>query len=184
MSDDYTEDIQFCRDYNDLNEFEKIDCNAFVGPLVSKNAVKTYGVANGSLFIYGDDTEFTYRISKSLNNYLIKSALIDHQDVPKDNNVTKPSFWWKDYYALRNRFFIVDEFSTSTFSKYKSKFKLSIKAARGVAAALVKPSYKNYRLLRIKILSKALKDGLCNRMGKVIDPKDYLKELKRKKHAL
>ena len=40
------------------------------------------GIADGSLFIYGDDTEYTRRVSKKHNLYLIRDAVIDHQDAP------------------------------------------------------------------------------------------------------
>ena len=47
---------------------------------------------DGSLFIYGDDSEYTRRVSGKHKLYLIRDAVIDHQDAPVlDANMTRPS---------------------------------------------------------------------------------------------
>lgn len=171
-------DITFQNDFNKLDLYEKIDANAFVGPLISKKAIDKVGFADGSLFIYGDDTEYTFRVNKYFNNYLIKEAVIDHQDQPITNTITHPNFWWKEYYCYRNRYFFISEFSNNIFKSIISKIKYTLILLKSIFAALIKPGYKHYRLLRISILIKAINDGLFNKKGKIIDPKDYLSKLK------
>ncbi len=72
----------------------EIDANAFVGPLVSANAIKDIGIANGGLFIYGDDTEYTYRLTRKYKMIVVKSAVINHRDVFASGTFN-PSAWWK-----------------------------------------------------------------------------------------
>ena len=50
--------------------------------------------ADGSLFIYGDDSEYTRRVSGKHKLYLIRDAVIDHQDAPVlDVNMTPDGSW-------------------------------------------------------------------------------------------
>lgn len=86
------------------------DANAFVGPLFPGKVVDELGIADGSLFIYGDDSEYTRRVSGKHKLYLIRDAVIDHQDAPVlDANMT-PAGWWKEYYCNRNQYFMIREF--------------------------------------------------------------------------
>ena len=80
------------RDADQLKAVTEEDANAFVGPLFSGKVVDELGIADGSLFIYGDDSEYTRRVSGKHKLYLIREAVIDHQDAPVlDANMTRPS---------------------------------------------------------------------------------------------
>ena len=77
------------RDADQLKAVTEEDANAFVGPLFSGKVVDELGIADGSLFIYGDDSEYTRRVSGKHKLYLIRDAVIDHQDAPVlDANMT------------------------------------------------------------------------------------------------
>lgn len=99
-------DISIYKNYEDIPEISLIEADAFVGPLVSKSAVYNLGIANGSFFIYGDDLEYTYRISRELPVVLVKNAVINHRDQPV-KGIQTPNNWWKDYYMYRNRIFFI-----------------------------------------------------------------------------
>lgn len=157
-----------------------IEANAFVGPLFSKKAVDLCGYPDSNLFIYGDDTEYTYRISRKMKSYLIIDSIIDHEDLPAQNNIVDPKSWWKEYYMLRNKIFFVREFGSNPLTRIVGYLLLSIKILKSTMAALVKKQYLKYRMIRIKLLTKALMDGLRGKTGKTLDPSHYFKILSEK----
>lgn len=161
--------------YNDFpTEFE-INANAFVGPLISKKAINEVGIPNGGLFIYGDDTEYTYRINRKFKIYVIKDAIINHRDVTFVDNKknVNPKIWWKDYYMYRNMFLFIKEFSHNKIHQLIASLYLTIFIDLRVFSAFIKPKFRGYRKLRKLILLKAIKDGKTNRNGKIIDPAKY-----------
>ena len=164
--------------YKDLEKINPVEANAFVGPLISKEAVQKVGIADGSLFIYGDDTEYTYRVTRCFSGFMIRDAVIDHQDPPLvGDNYLEPKGWWKEYYSNRNWMLLVNEFSENKCKRICAKLIVGIKILRYMIAAAIKPKYTGYRILRIKLLAMALNDGLKNRHGKSIDPSKYRNKL-------
>ena len=164
--------------YKDLERINPVEANAFVGPLISKEAVHKVGIADGSLFIYGDDTEYTYRITRHFSGFMIRDAVIDHQDPPLvGDNYLEPKGWWKEYYSNRNWMLLVNEFTENKYKRICAKLIIGSKMLRFIIAAAIKPKYAGYRILRIKLLAMALNDGLKNRHGKSIDPLEYNKKL-------
>jgi GT2 family glycosyltransferase len=66
-------------DVNDLLDqclLIKEDANAFVGLMVDRNVVRNIGFPMKELFIWGDDTEYTLRISKYAGLYLFMQGYI------------------------------------------------------------------------------------------------------------
>lgn len=156
-----------------MKQIHSVEANAFVGPLISNEAVKKVGIADGSFFIYGDDTEYTYRITRQLKGYVIKSAVIDHQDPPLSNNYLEPSAWWKEYYSNRNRYFMVRRFQHRIIKKVLGYVVVTVPMITQLGAALIKPKYKGKRILRLQVLILSVRDGMANRRGKTIDPVEY-----------
>jgi GT2 family glycosyltransferase len=171
------EDINVAESYEALKPVTLVEANAFVGPLISKSAVETVGIADGSLFIYGDDTEYTYRLSRVKNIFLVKDAIIEHQDPPVANNYMQPKGWWKEYYRIRNRFFLYQEFHKDPAKRFLSQLCMSGITVKLMVAAIIKPKYRSNRKLRLWILTKALSDGILNKRGCQVDPSKYMKML-------
>lgn len=169
---------------NSLEEFDditEIETNAFVGPLVSKHAIANVGIPNGSLFIYGDDTEYMYRISRKYKLYLIKDAVMNHRDVQENNSVINPGRFWKEYYKYRNRLLFIAEFQENRWKRFCGQM-LVIKAIlRETISTLRHKEYHGYRKLRISCLFKAISDGLSLRSGKTIDPAEFMKAIGHRK---
>lgn len=163
--------------YEDLKEINKVEANAFVGPLISKKAMETVGIADGSLFIYGDDTEYTYRVSRRFESYLVKNAVIDHQDPPLSANYMEPRAWWKEYYSYRNQYFMIREFQENA-NKVIAYLVLTLPLVKLMIAAAIKPKYKGFHRFRVRLLMKSVIDGLFNKRGKTLDPVEYGKRLK------
>lgn len=167
--------IPVSRNYEELEKVTKEDANAFVGPLFPGKIVSEIGIADGSLFIYGDDTEYTHRVAVAHPLYLIKEAIIDHQDAPVLNENMKPEGWWKEYYGNRNQYFMIREFQTGRVRRLAGYCCFTIR----LLAIMVKSIIKGYDVLRIKLIVQAIKDGLCNRRGKTLDPQKYYDYLKK-----
>lgn len=165
--------VPVAKKYAELESVSRVDANAFVGPLISKEAVRKVGIADGSLFIYGDDTEYTFRISRKMESYLIKGAIIDHQDPPLSENYLDPKAWWKEYYSYRNQYFMIREFQSYKILKPFAYVALTLPILKLMIAAAIKHKYRGLHSIRVRLLMKAISDGLCNRRGKTLDPAEY-----------
>lgn len=163
--------------YEELRAIEDIEANAFVGPIFSRSAIERVGIADGSLFIYGDDTEFTYRVSRCLPCYLVKDAIIDHQDPPLSQNYMAPEAWWKEYYSIRNRYFMISKFHKQWWRRQVAVVCYTMCILKILFAAVIKPKYKGFHGFRAKLLIKAIGDGMKNHRGKQIDPTQYYQQL-------
>lgn len=161
------------------NQYLKIDADAFVGPMFSKKSVKSLGVADGKLFIYGDDTEYTYRITRNYNGYLVTNAVINHRDV-MNTDTSSANWWWKEYYMYRNRFLFINKYQKPIL-KPVSTVLLIMTVLKKILAALTKKQYKGLRLFRVALLFRSMRDGLSNKSGALLKPADYFKDLNLRK---
>ena len=161
-------------DVNLLDLITAIEADAFVGPLISAKAVERHGIADGSLFIYGDDTEYTYRVTRDMKAFLIKNAVIEHQDAPVLDANMSAKGWWKEYYGNRNQFFFIREFRKNIIYRCISYICLCLR----LYAIIIKSGVKRYHILRTRLILKSISDGIMNRRGKTIDPVKYMKYLK------
>lgn len=164
-------------EYDNLQTITQLDANAFVGPLFSKKAVEKLGIPNGNLFIYGDDTEYTYRISREFGVFLIKDAIIDHQDPPNITSEVNPITWWKEYYEIRNKFLFISKYSTSISVTILAKCQLIYILIIKNLATILKKKYKGYKIIRINLLIKAMMDGIRCRSGKTVNPQSYIEKI-------
>lgn len=87
-------------------DFIPLACCSFVSCLVTREAVRECGFPYPEYFIWFDDAEYTYRLSKWRTGVFIKESLVDHHT---PNNM--PVYWdqvtdkslWKYAYGLRNQ---------------------------------------------------------------------------------
>src|SRR5690606_14227684 len=77
----------------------QIDANSFVGPLISYNAIKKVGLPRKDFFIWDDDAEYTYRISRIFPCYVFTNCIIYHKDINPTQK--KIETLWKYFYFLR-----------------------------------------------------------------------------------
>lgn len=166
-------DLYIYNNSDNIKEITEIEADAFVGPLISKRAVETVGFPKGELFIYGDDLEYTYRISRQFDTYLIKNAVINHRDQPSNIGVQKPNNWWKDYYMYRNRIFFVREFQKNKIKMYIGFILVRLRCTKQILLAYRLGYDKKLVKLRIQTIRKAYKDGLKNKTGRTIEPVAY-----------
>lgn len=170
-------DISIGKSLDDFNDVTEVETNAFVGPLVKMSIMKEIGVPNGELFIYGDDTEYMYRISRKYKVCLIKGAVINHRDIIADTKTKNDRGFWKTYYRYRNRLLFIEEFKKDDKSGRIGKRIVVKQALKDCAKSLLKKEYAGNRLLRVKCLLSAVKDGLNGKYGKIIDPIEFSKKI-------
>ena len=167
--------------YSDLMIFQSsdmipdtcyIEANAFVGPLISRRVVENMGYPDGSLFIYGDDLEYTYRISRNYKIMLVKEAVINHRDQPVYGK-QRPENWWKDYYQYRNRVLFIRKYKISFFQEVIGLTLLCFRIFKQIMKAFLFETDIKMKRLRIKTLIFAVLDGLQGMSGKTVDPNKY-----------
>lgn len=169
-------DIWIANSIDDLQDVTKIETNAFVGPLVKKEVFDNVGYPDGGLFIYGDDTEFMYRVSRKYSVYLIKNAVINHRDVIEKPGVVNPKAFWKEYYKYRNRFLFVQKYQTTCLKGVKGRALVMIAVLKETGSTIKNKKFKGVRKLRIALLQKSVIDGMRGINGKTIDPATYVEQ--------
>jgi len=158
----------------EMQPVEEIDADAFVGPMFPKKIVEECGVADGGLFIYGDDTEYTTRVHQKYRLYLIKDAVIDHNDPPLANDVFSPKTYWKLYYTIRNRVLLAMKYNKA-LGRICAFFLLTGDFLWQVAYCLLRSKLGKSRWLRLRLVWKAYADGLLGKKGKTVDPVEFAK---------
>lgn len=164
--------------YEDVPIISNIDADAFVGPLIKRNVIDDVGVPMGGLFIYGDDLEYTYRISQKYKVKLIKAAVICHRDQPI-HGVQKPNNWWKDYYTYRNRIIFIKKYGKNGFCRFVGVCLLKLSASKQIIKCRFSKLAKPLKAIRIKLYRQAIKDGRNGKLGKTVDPKVFNEQLKK-----
>lgn len=168
-----TKDMPVTDDVNKLKDVEELEADAFVGPLFSKAAIERVGIADGDLFIYGDDLEYTYRVSRFFKILLIKDAIINHKDPLRTNQALNPKWWWKEYYEMRNRIMFIKKYQKNFAKRILAILYMILNAISKMLKTALKREYRGFRMIRIKLIFKAIKDGICRKKGKRIDPVHY-----------
>jgi len=77
----------------------EVEDMAFEGPIIHRKVIEKVGFPMKEFFIYGDDTEYSFRIRKMGEKiYLVKEAKIYRKiDAQPTHKIS-----WKDYYIFRN----------------------------------------------------------------------------------
>lgn len=128
---------------------------SFVSVLFPKKVIKKVGYPIKDFFIWGDDVEFTERISKNYSSYCVKDSIVIHKMASNVGaNITNDSVdrLKRYYYNYRNMSFV---------SKKRGGFKL-VKFYLSYFKNILKIIFmaKNYKFKRIKIMTKGFTDGL------------------------
>lgn len=147
-----------------------IEADAFVGPLVARRAIETVGYADGGLFIYGDDQEYTYRVTRKLDMLLVKEAIINHRDVSAAGNQLPTTAWWKEYYAFRNRILFIKEFQRNILHGAICQGMFLLRIIKALLKNQLSRYNKNLKKYKKALIFQAVKDGYAQRKGKTIDP--------------
>lgn len=85
--------------YEYQKEYFELDLFSYVGSLIKKDVLKKIGLTEKSYFIYYDDTEHSFRISKKFKILCVPKIKINHDIVLQKRELIN----WKIYYGTRNR---------------------------------------------------------------------------------
>lgn len=135
----------------------EIDAGSFVGFLVNSKAALEVGVPKAGFFLSYDDTEYSLRLKKAgYRNWLVPNSLIDHLTTPA-SLLRSSNFGPKHYYNIRNRLVVLRMYC-------QPKVIATLLAAiKGILMWLLYGGLKSPS--SIKLLIKALKDGMRENMG-------------------
>ncbi|MCS6983686.1 MAG: glycosyltransferase family 2 protein [Leptospiraceae bacterium] len=92
-----------------------LDTNSFVGPLFSRKFVEKLGFPEPTFFIRGDDTEYTYRLSRHGKLLLLPDVIMIHRD--RQAELTLKDLY-KFYYHYRNKIWFIKKFHRYNFLAY------------------------------------------------------------------
>lgn len=162
---------------DEVKETEFIEANSFVGPLIRKSVIDVIGYPNGDLFIEGDDTEYTYRMSRKYKILLVKKAVVNHRLIKLETDSQIKRSLWKQYYYYRNRLLFINKYSKNKVQALIGKSKVILKNNKAIVSAIINPRFKDVRNLYIGLLLRARKDGLHNYSGRTVLPAEYIKSL-------
>lgn len=101
-----------------------ISASSFVSLMLSREAVQKVGLPIKEFYIWGDDTEYTRRITRSgFGGYYSSSSVVLHNtgvNYSADIFTDTPNNIWKYNYGIRNELFLFKHFGS--LSKFYSKF--------------------------------------------------------------
>jgi GT2 family glycosyltransferase len=136
------------------NGLVKVCACTFVSVLIATNTVKKVGLPIKGMFIWGDDGEYTLRLSKLANGYIVGKSIVEHKrkaqkkiKIFDETNAARIKMF---FYFYRNNIFIL--------RKYKTKVQLITFIIYSLIDA-VKSLFKN-RTGTFMIIIKGVLQGL------------------------
>lgn len=99
-----------------MNNLIQVDTATFVSVFVSRSVVKKVGIPTAKLFIWGDDTEYTTRISVNYPSYFVIDSTVLHKsqnnltttNIINDDNIDRISRY---FYMYRNLVYIARKYN-------------------------------------------------------------------------
>lgn len=90
----------------------------FVSLLINKSVIQKVGLPIAEMKIWGDDTEYTTRISHASRSFFVSNSIVNHK-APNgytNNGISKTSDdrVWRIKYSYRNRIYISRKFESKT----------------------------------------------------------------------
>ncbi len=146
------------------SKYPKIRFASFVSFFVKTSVIKEVGLPIKDFFIWSDDVEYSMRIQKKYNCYLVEDSEVIHKT--KSNigpNIAKDDERIDRYYYLfRNEMYIAKH--NSILRKFYMLAVIIVLSLRVIFKS------KNYKSKKLKVISKGVKDGF-----KFNPPIEYIK---------
>lgn len=135
-----------------------IDVATFVSLLINGDATKKIGLPFKDYFIWGDDTEYTLRLTRKYGRaYLVGKSIAIHKrtgskslSIFEETNMNRIKFY---YYMVRNNYI-----NTKTYYSKKAKIMFYIKWKKTVVKLLF--SNSKFKFYKIKLINKGLRDAI------------------------
>lgn len=105
--------------YKDWPKFSQygvvsVDRATFVSILVPRSTLEKYGLPISAMFIWGEDTEYTLRITQDIPGFVVGASKVMHLrqekgvlNIISDNNETRIKYY---RYLIRNRIFVTRKY--------------------------------------------------------------------------
>ncbi len=154
----HTVDKKWNRDKKGLLEGRLLcECSTFVSLLINRNAVCNCGLPIKDYFIWGDDTEYTMRISQKFPCYFAFKSQVIHKMKSNEGtvgfeDVEDPSRIERMFYSIRN------DFCTFRMQGIIKTLRF-IYGMAGIFMRVIRTT-KSYRGKKIKIILKGMWCGL------------------------
>jgi GT2 family glycosyltransferase len=150
------------------SDYAKVRFSSFVGLLIKSAVIRKIGLPKREFFIHNDDTEYCLRLRSVGDIALARDSVVMHKEVgrlQKHVKVLSHTFYQKDieafcfdYFGHRNYAWIEQHYRKNPLIRY------SVLLGRFLCfTAAVLAFDSDYRWLRVKILAKAMADGICGR---------------------
>lgn len=127
----------------------------FVSILVPRSAITEHGLPIASMFIWGEDTEYTLRITQDKPGFLVGTSKVLHLrerngpiSILSENNPARMKYY---YYFIRNRVFIARKY----FGKYRLALHVS-KVVLMILRLLRKGAFYKARIVLEGLMSSVL----------------------------
>jgi GT2 family glycosyltransferase len=151
----------------------KIPYAPYGGLMFHRDLVRNIGLPNADMFLYVDDSEYTYRITQNGGNiWLIPSCTITDLETSQGINYKKRLFhshlidqWnFRTYYHIRNRMYF--------YSRVAIKNKIAFKINKFLYLTYLQiVSLLSCRVRQYKKLLQAVNDGLSGNLGRADNDK-------------
>ncbi len=100
-----------CAEQDYQQPYFECDIASFCGMVLDIVLVRQIGIPHAEYFIWHDDAEYSLRVRKHCKFLTVTEAVLDHKTIVKHNEHPR-RYDWKDYYAIRNRIWLVREHGT------------------------------------------------------------------------
>lgn len=143
-----------------------VEAIAFEGPMFSRNVVDSVGLPEKGLFIFWDDTEYSYRaFSRGFTVRYVKAARLYKEDLRPKGLSSAVRRSWKYPYMVRNEAFFVCRYGASAWFKAVYVARLFFRYAFGMAKHIASRDGK-YVPADIFVMARSLRDGCTGKLGK------------------
>ena len=140
-----------------------IEGMSFEGPLIYRQVVSKIGYPNSKLFIFWDDTDYSYR--SVLAGFKVKyslSAIMNKENLLKPNMQRITYRSWKESYALRNNIYFCRRYGKNIVFKIVMPSLILVRYVLGWIKHIIrKDGY--YKMSDFRMIITSFLDGYrCN----------------------
>ena len=145
-------------------EIVKIEGMAFEGPLIKRAVVDKIGLPNKGLFIFYDDSDYSYRsVLAGFDVCLLTKAILNKEQFPpKKKDKSTAASEWKTYYFVRNMSYFNRAYGETFASRWFGGIRFFLHEMWNVFY-----ENKQEKLLILGKIIRSFIDGKRKRLGKM-----------------
>ncbi|MDE6716297.1 MAG: glycosyltransferase family 2 protein [Muribaculaceae bacterium] len=151
-----------------ITEPVEIEGMVFEGPLIKRELIKAIGYPNKDLFIFYDDTDYSYRAALAGYKVMyVPDAILEKErffvkDTWQQKQMKKR---WKRLYHVRNNAYFNHKYGKNVMVRYMRPFTTLVGYL--FSTALLLPRKNGASVSDIRALCKAYRSGLKHQLGKI-----------------